>query len=217
MEKFEQLSKVQQGLVNGLIAEFTKINPKPSNGIKRFSFESINDCMKEEMRFKETIAKHNMTMMKVFVAQLKSDIKEFKNEFGKVLDIQMGYSYEGHSEKHHTLEKLIEVCEKQPISENRSYEIRFFFVSKTKKYTGDSRYNYFGNIYDCIFVNFKRERVEIVLESGKSVAAFKIVGLAYKTYDWLSDDKDHCKKYSTLDEIIQSDKRLQQRLVNLVQ
>jgi hypothetical protein len=81
MEKFEQLTSLQQGLVNGLISEFTRINPKPSNGTTRFSFDTINECLKEEDRFKETISKHNITMMKVFVTQFKSDIKEFEKEF----------------------------------------------------------------------------------------------------------------------------------------
>ena len=37
---------------------------------------------KEEERFKETIAKHNMTMMKVFVGQLKGDVKQNKTKNG---------------------------------------------------------------------------------------------------------------------------------------
>ena len=219
MEKFEQLTKIQQGLVNGLISEFTKINPKPTNGTKRFGFDTINDCMKEEERFKQTIAKHNKTMMKVFADQLKADVKEFKNEFGKVIDIELGHYYSSGGERQYTLEKLIEQVEKQPISDNRSTEVRLFFVSKTKRYqSSDSRYDYFGNRqFEGIYVNFKRERVDIVLESGKNVYAFKIVGLVYKLYDWLNDDKDHCKKFSTLDEMVQSDKYLQQRIVGLVQ
>ena len=36
------LTSLQQGLIDGLIKEFTKINPKPStNGAKRFSFDTI--------------------------------------------------------------------------------------------------------------------------------------------------------------------------------
>jgi hypothetical protein len=219
MEKFEQLTKVQQGLVNGLISEFTKINPKPTNGVKRFGLETINDCVAEEQRFKQTIAKHNRTMMKVFSDQLKADIKEFKKEFGKVIDIELGHSYSGGSERQHTLEKLIEQCEKQPISDNRSTEIKLFFVSKVKKYqSSDSRYDYFDNKqYQGIFVTFKRERVDVKLESGKGVIAFKIVGLVYKNYDWLNDDRDFCKKFSTLDEMVQNYKPLQQQIVGLVQ
>ena len=88
MEQIANLTSLQQGLINGLIKEFTKINPKPTNGTKRFGFDTITDCMKEEERFKETIAKHNMTMMKVFVEQLKGDIKVFPHNLTLVKAIQ---------------------------------------------------------------------------------------------------------------------------------
>jgi hypothetical protein len=218
MNKFEQLTSLQQGLINGLISEFTKINPKPTNGTKRFSFDTINDCLKEEDRFKETIIKHNATMMKVFINQLKEDIKEFKKEFGKVVDIEMGYFNNTNTERYYTLESLIEQQTKQPLNDNNGTEIKMFFVSKTRNYGGsDSRYNYFGKNYHGIYVNFKRERVGTTLESGKNVSACKIVGLTYNTHDWLNSDKDYAKKYATLDEMVQNNKTIQQKIVELAQ
>ena len=219
MENFEQLTTLQKGLVSGLINEFTKINPKSTNGISRFSFDTINDCMKEEQRFKDTMSKHNMTMMKVFVEQLKSDIKEFKKEFGKALDIELGYMYDNQGEKHHCLETMIKEITKNPLHFSNCYsEIKLFIVSKKNQYQGDSRYNYFNNkAYHCIYVNPKFFRVDVTLGSGKNVDARKIVGLNYKWYDWLNDDKDYSVKYSTLDEMVQSDKNIQQRIVYLVQ
>ena len=98
MEQVANLTKVQQDLINGLVKEFTKINPKPTNGVARFSFETINDCMKEEERFLLTIAKHNQTMMKVFVDQLKSDVKGFEKEFGKVVGVELGITHENGNE-----------------------------------------------------------------------------------------------------------------------
>jgi hypothetical protein len=217
MEKFEQLTKVQQGLVNGLINEFTKINPKPSNGTTRFSFDTINECLKEEERFKETIAKHNLTMMKVFVGQIKNDIKEFDKEFGKVVNIELGFKYPNNNEYYHTLDKMVEQTKKQPLGNNYSSETELFFVSKNKKYTdSDSRYDYFGKKYHKVYVDLKREIVKVILESGKEVRAFKIVGLTYNTNEWLHRDKENCKRFMTLDELIQSHKPTQQRLVELV-
>jgi hypothetical protein len=218
MEQIANLTSLQQGLINGLIKEFTKINPKPTNGTKRFSFDTITDCMKEEERFKETIAKHNMTMMKVFVEQLKGDIKEFTKEFGKVLKIEMGYNYPNGSETHHSLEKMVDRTKAQPLIDNKGYETQLFFVSKTKAYSGgDSRWNYFGKKYHKIFVDFKRQAVQVTLESGKVVSAYKIVGLQYNTNEWLHRDIDSFKTFTTLDEMIQSHKSTQQRIVDLVQ
>ena len=219
MEKFEQLTKLQQGLINGLIGEFTKINPKPSNGNTRFSFETINECLKEEDRFKETIAKHNMTMMKVFVTQLKSDIKAFEKEFGKVVNVELGYRYPNSEQYHHTLDKMLEQTKNRPLENNYSSETRLFFVSKIKKYSsGDSRFDYFNNKqYHTIYVDFKREIVQIKLESGKVVSANKIIGLEYNTNEWLHRDKESCQRFMTLDELVQSHKPTQQKLVELAQ
>lgn len=217
MEQVANLTKVQQDLINGLVKEFTKINPKPTNGVARFSFDTINDCMKEEERFLQTIAKHNQTMMKVFVDQLKSDIKGFEKEFGKVVGIEMGYLV-GINECN-TLNTFLAQNTKQILSYNNSSEIKLFFVSKVKRYSGgDSRYDYFnGKKYYNVYVDFKREKVATRLESGKEVSAYKIVGLEYNTNDWLYRDKPDCKTFSSLDEMVQTYKPIQQRIVDLVQ
>ena len=218
MEKFEQLTKIQQGLVNELVNEFTKINPKPSNGATRFGFDTINECLKEEERFKETISKHNLTMMKVFVAQLKGDIKEFGKEFGKVLNVELGYRYPNSDNDQHTLDKMIERTKEKPLENNYSFETELFFVSKTKSFSGcDKRYDYFGNKqYYRVYVDFKREIVKVILESGKEVRAYKIVGLTYNTNEWLHRDSESCKTFMTLDELVQSHKHTQQKIVELV-
>lgn len=221
MEQMANLTSLQQGLINGLIKEFTKINPKPSNGVTRFGFDTINECLKEEERFKETIAKHNLTMMKVFVGQLKGDVKEFTKEFGKVVNVEMGYKYPDNNNQqyHHTLEKMVDKTKEKPLDNNYSYETELFFVSKTKRYSrGDSRFDYFGNKeYHKVYVDFKREIVKVTLESGKEVRAFKIVGLTYNTHEWLHRDSESCKKFTTLDELIQSHKPTQQKIVELAQ
>ena len=213
----ENLTSLQQGLVNGLIKEFTKINPKPSNGATRFGFDTINECLKEEERFKETIAKHNLTMMKVFVGQINNDIKEFSKEFGKVVNIELGFKYPNQNEYHHTLDKMVERNKEKPLANNYSDETELFFVSKNKKYTdSDSRFDYFGKKYHKVYVDFKREIVKVILESGKEVQAHKIVGLTYNTHEWLHRDRESCKTFMTLDELVQSHKYTQQRIVELV-
>ena len=214
----ENLTSLQQSLINGLIKEFTKINPKPTNGTTRFGVDTINDCLKEEERFKETIAKHNLTMMKVFVTQLNSDIKEFSKEFGKVLNVELGYRYPNNDQDQHTLDKMVEKTKEKPLENNYSFETELFFVSKTKSFGGcDKHYDYFGGKkYHKVFVDFKREIVKVILESGKEVRAFKIVGLTYNTNEWLHRDRESCKKFMTLDELVQSHKHTQQKIVELV-
>ena len=213
----ENLTKVQQDLINGLVKEFTKINPKPTNGVARFSFETINDCLKEEERFLKTIAKHNETMIKVFVDQLKSDVKSFEKEFGKVIGVELGITHKNGNESN-TLNTFLTYNTKSILSCNKSSEIRLFFVSKVKRYTSMD-YDYFnGKLYNGgIYVDFKREKVTTRLESGKEVYAYKIVGLQYNTRDWLHRDCSDFKSFSSLDEMVQTHKSTQQRIVDLVQ
>lgn len=209
------LTPLQQDLVNGLIEEFKRINPKPSqNGSKRFTLETINDCIKEEDRFKETITKHNLTMMKVFLNQFKEELKGFKKEFGEVMEIQIGYN--NYANPHGTIENLKLRTEENPLNNNNHYEMNLFIVSKKKKYPdSDNRWNYCnGKKYICLYVDFRRENIGHKLESGKIVSANKIVGLEYRKRDYLK--KNDGLIANTLDELIQIDKDVQKLLVELV-
>jgi hypothetical protein len=210
------LTTLQQTLVNDLIKEFTKINPKPkAEGSKRFTLETIDECNREEQRFKDTITKHNLTMMKVFTNQFNEELKEFKKEFGKVLTTQIGHDRYG--KPHATLDILSEMTKEKPLANNENYEMNLFIVSKTKSYSGsDSRENYCDNMrYLQLYVDFKRERVVHKLESDKEVIVYKIVGLEYRrTFSYLHRDKT--LNTSTLDELIQKSKDVQKIFVELV-
>jgi len=212
----ENLTPLQQGLVTDLIKEFNRINPKPkAEGSKRFTLETINDCNREEQRFKDTITKHNLTMIKVFVNQFNDELKEFKNEFGKVLTTQIGR--DSYGKPYATLDILSEMTKEKPLANNEIYEMELFIVSKTKQYLGsDSRYDYCnGKNYLQLYVDFKRERVAHKLESGKEVIVYKVVGLEYRrTFSYLHREKTI--NTSTLDELIQTDKEVQKMFVNLV-
>jgi hypothetical protein len=208
------LTSFQQGLVDDLIKEFERINPKPKvGGGKRFSFDTINECIQEEDRFKQTITKHNLTMMKVFLNQFEEELKAFKEEYGKVFDVQIGHSM--YQDMRGTIEKLIEGTQEKPLSNNEYNEMYLFVVSKKRPYaSSDSRYDYCNGMqYQRIFIDFKRDRVTHKLESGKEIVVYKIVGLEYRRYEYLHKDK--VPNTSTLDELIQIDKEIQKSFVAL--
>ena len=210
------LTPLQQGLVNDLIKEFTNINPKPkAEGSKRFTLETIDECNREEQRFKDTITKHNLTMMKVFTNQFNEELKEFKKEFGKVLTTQIGH--DSHGKPYATLDILTEMTKEKPLANNEYYEMQLYIVSKTKLYSSSDRSeNYCDNKrYLQLYVDFKRERVIHKLETGKEVIVYKIVGLEYRrTFPYLHRDKT--LNTSTLDELIQQSKDVQKIFVELV-
>jgi hypothetical protein len=203
----EDLTKVQQGLVNDLITEFKKINPKPKSGTSRFGLETITECQREEERFIETIKKHNTTMAKLFKTQLKDDIKEFREEFGEFINVEVGFHYNNGGELRNGYDSL-------NCGNGSADEIHLFLVSKIKTFRGDSSRDYFkGKHYHKIYVSFKKEFVSTTLKSGKVVKLNKIIGLNYNTNDWLHKVKGD--SYGTLDSMVQGNERLQQTIVSL--
>jgi len=217
IEQFEQLTDFQQELVNGLITEFTKINPKPTNGASRFTLQTIKDCLQEKDRFKDTVAKHNLAMMEALVSQFKSEIQEFEKEFGEVLTVELGYKLpQNPNTRHKTLEAMVEATRKQPLSENSFFETNLSFVSKTKAYKGDAHFDYFkGKSYHQIYVDFARELVRKKLESGEITSAYKIIGLNYYTIDSSYRKTRNYEQFKTLDDFVQNHQPTQQKLVEL--
>lgn len=213
------LTPLQQKLVDDLIKEFTKINPKPTtNGTKRFGFNTIAECNHEEERFLNTIKKHNQTMVKVFEKQLADDMKAFTKEFGKAFELKMGYIYpNGNGTTQHGYGDFIETNKNgNPQNCYNHKELYLFVVSKTKHYNGsESRYNYFGKQYTQLYVDFKREKVAIKLDSGKEVYGWKISGLMFKSHEYLYHDRSGFISVPTLDEYVQTSKDLQRRIVEM--
>ena len=210
------LSALQESLVNGLIKEFSRINPKvtSTNG-KRFSFDSLDNCKREEEKFLETVKKHNLTMIKVFDKQFKDELKSFTKEFGKVFNTQIGYKYPSQTSYHHSYENFIKINQLKPQNCYDSDECYLFIVSKTKNYNGgDSRYDFCGGKdYTKLQVDFKRERVTMTLESGKEVSAYKVVGLEFCEREYLY--RKEGLTTSTFDEFIQTSKTLQRKMVDM--
>jgi len=215
------LSDFQKKLINELTNEFDKLNPKQKvdNGVKRFSVGTINNCINEEEKFKQTMVKHNLTMLKVFVGQLKDDIKSFQKEFGKVFDFQVGLPKGNGVAVKKTIEELETATKNAPLYISNYNEVQLFIISK-KKYLEKSSTSTFdpcnGKLYTDCFVALKSVREKIVLESGKEVGFEKIVGLNYALYNhnYSSSNK---QLFATLDGLIQGEKGMQQRMVNLTQ
>ena len=213
MENLESLTATQKGLVQDLIKEFKKINPKPQKSGGRFSFESISNCLNEETRFFETIKKANLSMGRILIEKLLSEIKEFEEEFGELIEIKLGYIPYNNIEISRGLEEFKRELENKPIGPiTTSSYVKLFFVSKVKEFKGDGLHNYFeGKAYFSTEVFFRVSKISVVLESGASISANKIVGLGYEVMSHLS----RAEASHSLDEYIQTHKRVQQDIVNL--
>jgi len=218
-----KLTNFQEKLLNDLRSEFDKLNvknEKQSSG-KRFSLETIQNCINEEEKFKEVINKHNLAMIETFKKVILNEFKAFKKEFGKVIDLRTDFSTYSQDPKENfksgTFDFFIDRNKKYSLGERNSDEAKIYFVSKLKfiKYY-ESRYDYFnGAKYFSLYLDFKRERVSITLESGKVVSFSKIIGVSYNTKDWLH--RNDGEVYSSLDEAIQMNKTVQKQIVEIVQ
>jgi glutamate synthase domain-containing protein 3 len=128
-----KLTDFQEKLLNDLRSEFDKLNvknEKQSSG-KRFSIETIQNCINEEEKFKEVITKHNLAMIETFKKVILNEFKAFKKEFGKVIDLEYNFcKYQ--SSKAESFEYFIDKNRKAPIVEQNSSEAIIYFVSKLK-------------------------------------------------------------------------------------
>ena len=207
----EDLSKVQQDLINDLVKEFRKINPKKSNSSNRFTIDTIHNCLKEEERFISSVKKHNESMATLFVEHFKNEVSDFEKEFGELIEVNFGgFDNRGNQSTFHDLKSFIERGNKNDFS--NSTQVAVVLISKTKSARSSDDYKGKGMKNSSLFVRFKTEFVKTILDSGKEVSLRKVIGLKYTLNGSYSGDTHY---YSSLDELIQTDKSLQQRIVSL--
>ena len=205
------LTTFQEKLLKELTNEFNRINPqeKQNSGVKIFSLSSIDSCKNEEKKFIESIMKHNESMRKLFLKQFDNDIKAFKKEFGKVFDIQIGHYFRGNNKLSYGFEEF----SKGNIQEHN--EMYLFIVSKTKDFRGNNDYYCNFKRYTQLYVGFNFENVNIVLESGKNVRMYKIIGLNYSNNTYLHRNSGSTINKASLHEFIQNSKSTQQIMVEM--
>lgn len=211
------LTQFQEKLISDIQKEFSKLNAKEeinSKG-KKFSMETINNCINEEEKFIDIVHKHNIKMVDAFSKIMLKEIKDFNKEFGKVIELKHDYTRYSSSQQG-VFSCMVEQNKKSPKNSYNTYETKLYFVSKVKFTRSNDQWNFFNNAdYRTYYLDFKREKVSITLESGKQVTLLKIIGAQYLTKDWLH--RDNGKRYDSLDEMLQRDDEMQRAMVQLVQ
>ena len=101
----KNLTPHQQQLVDEMVAEFSRINPKPSvDGKKRFSIASIDECNQEKNRVLQTMAAHNRAFLENAITRMQEQFQEFDREFKSVVSfyvkdyLKKSLSFEEHEE-----------------------------------------------------------------------------------------------------------------------
>lgn len=200
----KNLTPHQQQLVDEMIAEFSRINPKPSvDGKKRFSVASIDECNQEKNRFLQTMAAHNRAFLENAIPMMIKQFQEFEEEFGEVVSIHVGNRYGGYtfdSMNDSLLEKLNE-------SLSSYTEIRIVPKGNPKEYEEDGK-------VAKLYAGIKSSRVSATLLSGEKVYSSKYESIWWGPHCFPSNNGWE-KTQGSLDEFLQSNERLQQAIVRI--
>lgn len=220
------LTKTQQELVDGIIGEFNNINAKDASKKSdgRFTLASVRKCEHDKEEFIRNMNLHNSAMLSLFREKVLSDINEFTQEFGSVIDVKLCGEYADPNMSNHQM--LLELKDDWMDKEHRhspgttkAKQIKAYFVSKTKTQKVDYKQSRFGEINIgsamCFvaFITPKADWASIVLEDGTNYRMLKISGTQYSLHDWLRDG-DY-PSYSSLDEMLQNSKDFQRQIVRI--
>jgi hypothetical protein len=220
------LTKTQQELVDGIIGEFNNINAKDASKKSdgRFTLASVRKCEHDKEEFIRNMNLHNSAMLSLFREKVLSDINEFTQEFGSVIDVKLCREYADPNMSNHQM--LLELKDDWMDKEHRhspgttkAKQIKAYFVSKTKTQKVDYKQSRFGEINIgsamCFvaFITPKADWASIVLEDGTNYRMLKISGTQYSLHDWLRDG-DY-PSYSSLDEMLQNSKDFQRQIVRI--
>jgi hypothetical protein len=220
------LTKTQQELVDGIIGEFNNINAKgaskKSDG--RFTLASVRKCEHDKEEFIQNINLHNSAMLGFIREKVLSDIKEFTEEFGSVIDVKL---CRNHADIHwgnlgmlsQLKDDWMDKEHRHSTSTTKSKQIKAYFVSKTKTQKAEYNRSRFEEInigsamFFKAFITPKADWATIVLEDGTNYRMLKINGIQYSLHDWLHDG--NYTTYSSLDEMLQNSKDFQRQIVRI--
>ena len=198
------LTPHHQQLVDEMVAEFSRINPKPSvDGKKRFSIASIDECNQEKNRFLQTMAAHNRAFLENAMPRMQEQFQEFAREFGEVVSIHVGTM-----RCNYTFDSLNDSLLNNLNGSLSTYvEIKIVPKGKPKDYGEDGKTAKF-----C--AGIKSLQVSTTLLSGEKVYSAKYESIWWGPNSYPSNDGWE-KTRESLDELLQSSERLQQSIVKI--
>jgi len=219
------LTQHQQKIIDEIANEFATINKRPKvTDDKRFTLASVRKCEDEKEEFTRNMNLHNSAMLSLFREKVLSDINEFTQEFGSVIDVKLCREYADPNMSNHQM--LLELKDdwmdkehRHSTSTTKSKQIRAYFVSKTKNQRVECYQSNFEKLnigwskHFSIFITPKADMVYRTLEDGSRCGSSRIIGTQYSRYDWLHDI--HHPTYSSLDEMLQNCKEFQQQIVKI--
>ena len=190
----------------------------------RFTLASVRKCEDDKQEFTRNINLHNSAMLDFFREKVLSDIKEFTEEFGSVIDVKLYRDYADIDRDNLGMlsqlkDDWMDKEHRHSSSTTKAKQIKAYFVSKTKTQKVDYKQSRFEEInigsamFFKAFITPKADWASIVLEDGTHYRMLKINGTQYSLHDWLCDE--HYPSYSSLDEMLQNSKDFQRQIVRI--
>lgn len=211
----KNLTPHQEQLVNDMIAEFLRINPKPADGgKKRFSLATIDECNQEKDNFLKSLAVYNRSFLDDAIKKMQRQLDEFIEEFGQVVGIAEG---SGSSLQCSRTSNLYKSGHSSPNSDLSPYYVQVTLfpkhfgtiVNNASRIASSSMFSFYAGI---------RSKIEkMVCTNGEEVRSAKYEAI------WWGPDSYPCNgnqggwitTRESLEDFLQSSGRLQQAIVSI--
>ena len=212
----KNLTPHQQQLVDEMVAEFSRINPKPSvDGKKRFSLATIDKCNQEKDNFLKSLAAYNSSFLYDAVEKMRHQLEEFIEEFGETVGVAEG---SGADLKYSKISDL-QIAMYRNINSNTSpYYVKItLFPKHFEPLTADAQYRIPDSSMFSFYAGIRSKMEKLVCTNGEAVYSSK-----YEAIWWGPDSYPHngnrggwTSTRKSLEDFLQSSERLQQAIVHI--
>jgi hypothetical protein len=199
------LTPHQEGLIASLVSEFNALNQITVNDDKRFSPKTIFSTEAEKGKLISEMIKYNKAIMSSEVENLKKQVKAFNEEYKDLIKVHTDYQCTPEEFRSYIFNKY----EKGLNLYQGELKASLYFVSIKLKNN-----NYANLMHEETFtMQFEGNKVEYILSDGSKVTLFKVERLVYSFNKTHEESKT---TYHTIEEMIQSETKLQEGLKRLV-
>jgi len=210
----KNLTPHQEQLVNDMIAEFSRINPKPTDGgKKRFSLATIDECNQEKDNFLKSLAVYNRSFLDDAIKKIRHQLDEFIEEFGKAVGVAEG---SGMDVKFHRISDLQKRLNLDLNAKTNPNYVKITLFPAYLRPPEGTRYGYEdGNMFS-FYAGIKCNTEKLVCSSGETVYSAKYESIWWGRDSYPANNPSEWElTRGSLEDFLQSSERLQQAIVRI--
>ena len=210
----KNLTPHQEQLVNDMIAEFSRINPKPTAGEKkRFSIASIDECNQEKHNFLKSLAAYNSSFLNDAVEKIRRQLDEFIEEFDEAVGVAEG---SGMDVKFHRISDLQEGLNRDLNAKTSPNYVKITLFPTYLRPIKGTRYGpEDGNMFS-FYAGIKCNTEKLVCSSGETVYSAKYESIWWGRDSYPAHNPSEWElTRGSLEDFLQSSELLQQEIVRI--